>query len=83
MSGGLQLTGFPFTTNTSQARSSVTFSYGGGLSITAGLTPVGYIAANATTASLAMWSATTGVGAFTTTQLSADGDMMFDIQYQV
>jgi len=82
MSGSLFLTGLPFTAQAiSQSYSTLQAGWGAGLAITAGESVAGHTEQNTTYIALKYWGTSDGVGTLTTTQWSANGDLIFSLDY--
>jgi hypothetical protein len=82
MSGSLFLTGLPFTALAiSQSYSTLQAGWGAGLAITAGESVTGHTEPNTTYIALKYWGTSDGVGTLTTTQWSANGDLIFSLDY--
>ena len=83
IAGGLKITGLPFIINTTSGIfGSLEVGYAGGLALTAGQNVTGNADTGNTLINLRVWDATTGTGGLTSTQFSADGDIMFSMSYQ-
>ena len=76
------LGGFPFdTVNVTNGHNPLCVGWGDSLNITAGQHIGGYLAPNATLASVFLWDSAVGATAMTFGELSADGGFMFSISY--
>jgi len=84
MSGSLRMQGLPFTSSATTANySTAHFGYGVNLAITAGTNPSGYVEVGANYIVCKKWDSTTGVSSFTTSNLSANGQVMISASYTV
>ena len=83
IAGGLKITGLPFIINTTSGIfGSLEVGYAAGLALTAGQNVTGNADTGNTFINLRVWDATTGTGGLTSTQFSADGDIIFSMSYQ-
>jgi len=84
VTGGIRISGLPFTCNNSnKSYSGATFPYGENLNITAGRVVGGYANINSTFIQLTTWSATGGTAALTAAEWSSDGAVIFNVTYPV
>ena len=82
MSGGLRLTGLPFTASGgTSVGATLSIGRASGLSITAGQTVTGYVSDGQTYCVLNLWDNAGGTSGLSATELSADGDLSFTIDY--
>jgi len=82
MSGDLTLGGLPFTSvSTTNVHSALHVGYGAGLAITAGTNLSGNVGFGSTNASMRVWGSTAGTSKFTTANLSANGAIIFSMDY--
>lgn len=83
LSGSLQITGLPFTANsTGPSAGAITITQGVGLAITAGQNITGRIETGSTIIALELWASTGGTTDFLSTHLSADGAIEFFGHYK-
>ena len=83
-SEGAQIGGLPYLAkNTSNYQGGVTCVQASGLSITAGHSITGYIAANTDEIILRLWDATSGVSALLLSELSATGNITLTGSYEI
>jgi len=84
MSGNLSLTGLPFAaSSTANNYSGIHCGYGSNLAITAGASVGGFINLGNTSATMKIWSITTGATDFTAAMLSTNGNIMITAEYIV
>jgi hypothetical protein len=84
VSGGIRITGLPFTSSaTTNSNSTVSSGYAGGLAITAGNNVGGFIYPNTTYIDIRNWDSTSGVTSMQESEWTADGDVMFTGHYEV
>jgi len=82
LSGALRINGLPFTSDgTADNLATVHIGYATNLAITATAGLTGYVSVGGARANIKVWDATTGVSDFTSTMLSADGDVFFSLEY--
>jgi hypothetical protein len=84
MSGNLSLTGLPFAaSSTANNYSGIHCGYGSNLAITAGASMGGFMNLSNTSATMKIWSITTGATDFTAAMLSTNGNIMITAEYTV
>jgi len=84
VSGDIRITGLPFTSeNLANSQCGISVSYAAGLNITAGESLGGYIPTDSTYIVLSVWNTTAGVANMTSTEWSADGEVMLTATYFV